>query len=104
MYLESSVHSRPQKIATKYRENLRHFSHRHPFLTQHIRRIPGSVHEVLEVVLQGFFVGGLVDVLEDVEDDARIAVGVEEDFLIVGDLADGAGAWGQLGCTKMEEV
>lgn len=43
------------------------------------------VHNVVEMDIQGFVVG-FVHALEDVEDDAREARGVEVDFLIVGDL------------------
>jgi hypothetical protein len=39
------------------------------------------------VVLDGFGVG-LLDSLEDFHDDGREAVGVEVDFLVVGDLAE----------------
>ena len=41
------------------------------------------------MVLQRFFICGLVLVLQDVEDDACIATIVEVDFLVVGNLADG---------------
>lgn len=41
---------------------------------------------------QRLVVGGdVADALGDVEDDAGEAGGVEVDFLVVGDLADGAG-------------
>jgi hypothetical protein len=43
--------------------------------------------EVFEVVLQGFGVG-FFDSLEDFDDDGGEAVGVEVDFLVVGDLAE----------------
>ena len=43
--------------------------------------------EVFEMVFQGFGVGFL-DSLEDFDDDGGEAVGVEVDFLVVGDLAD----------------
>jgi hypothetical protein len=43
--------------------------------------------EVFEVVLQGFGVGFL-DSFEDFDDDGGEAVGVEVDFLVVGDLAE----------------
>jgi hypothetical protein len=43
--------------------------------------------EVLEVVFQSFRIGFL-DSLQDFDDDGREAVGVEVDFLVVGDLAE----------------
>ena len=57
----------------------------------HLRAIRSARHDVGEVVLQRLFVVlGLrfIDALEDVEDDAREAIAVEVDFLVVGDLAD----------------
>jgi hypothetical protein len=42
------------------------------------------------MVLQSFGVG-LLDSLEDFDDDGGEAVGVEVDFLVVGDLAEIAG-------------
>lgn len=45
------------------------------------------VHDVLEMVVQGFIIW-LVDSLEDVENDACKTLGVEIDFLVVGNLAD----------------
>jgi hypothetical protein len=40
------------------------------------------------MILQGFVVAGLVDVFEDFDDDGRVAVGVEVDFLVIGNLAN----------------
>jgi hypothetical protein len=40
------------------------------------------------MVLQRFFVAVLVDVFEDFDHDGRVALGVEVDFLVVGDFAD----------------
>jgi hypothetical protein len=56
--------------------------------------------QVLEVNCQGAAVAlearaGGVDALGDVEDDRGEAVLVDVDFLVVGDLADGAGVRGQ---------
>jgi hypothetical protein len=40
------------------------------------------------MILQRLFVARLVDVLQDLDDDGRVAVGVEVDFLVVRDFAD----------------
>jgi hypothetical protein len=40
------------------------------------------------MILQRLFVARPVDVLQDLDDDGRVAVGVEVDFLVVGDFAD----------------
>ena len=40
------------------------------------------------MILQRFFVAVLLDILQDLNDDAGVAVVVEVDFLVVGDLAD----------------
>jgi hypothetical protein len=55
--------------------------------------------EVFEMVFQGFGVGFL-DSLEDFDDDGGEAVGVEVDFLVVGDLAEVAGKNGVSGLTS----
>jgi len=59
-------------------------------LLQNVRAITGVVDEVGEMVLQRFFVAGLVDEFEDFDDDVGVAAGVEVDFLVVGDFADRA--------------
>jgi hypothetical protein len=43
--------------------------------------------EVFEMVLQRLGIG-LLHALQDLDDDGREAVGVEVDFLVVGDLAE----------------
>jgi hypothetical protein len=40
------------------------------------------------MVLQRFFVVGLLDIFEDLGDDGRIAIGIQINFLVVGNLAD----------------
>lgn len=54
----------------------------------HSRRIGVLVHDIVEVILQSRDVVGLLDTLQDVEDDAAEAVLIEVDFLAIGDLAD----------------
>lgn len=58
------------------------------FLLQNVRAIARVVNKIGEMVLQRFFVAGLVDVFEDFDDDAGVAAGVEVDFLVVGDFTD----------------
>jgi hypothetical protein len=40
------------------------------------------------MVLKRFLIGRLVDILENLDDSAAVAIGVEEDFLVVRNLAD----------------
>lgn len=51
-------------------------------LRNHRRSITRAIYQIGKMVLQGFFVGWLVDVLEDFEDDAGVASVVEVDFLV----------------------
>jgi hypothetical protein len=44
------------------------------------------------MILQRLFVARFVDVLQDLDDDGRVAVGVEVDFLVIWDFADLAAA------------
>lgn len=55
-----------------------------------------GIHDILEVDGQRGAIGGVgaasgADALGDVEDDACEALLVQVDFLVIGDLADGAG-------------
>jgi hypothetical protein len=40
------------------------------------------------MILQRFFITVLVDIFQYLDDDARVAVAVEVDFLVIGDLAN----------------
>ena len=91
----TTQHQREKK---EYSPNLHHLRLR---LLQHIRAVPGIAHQVREMILQRLLMGRLVNVFQDLEDGACIAVVFEEDFLVVGHFADGAamviskGFWGE---------
>jgi hypothetical protein len=58
------------------------------FLRENGGAVARAVDEVGEVVLEGFRVAGVVYAFEDLDDEGGVAVGVEVDFLVVGDFAD----------------
>ncbi len=94
-------------LKSRRKAYLRHLGQARAPLRQTARRVPRAVDQVGEMVLQRRIVGGLVYVLQDVEDDAGVAVRVEEDFLVVGDFADSAGGLldvGGLGGGRMNHL
>lgn len=68
--------------------NSRQFGHHSVRLLQHVGLIAGAIDQVGEMVLQGFCIRRLLHVLEDLDDDARVPVFVEVEFLMVWDFAD----------------
>ena len=54
------------------------------------RRIPRAINQIRKMVLQRRFIAFFLHVLEDLDHDARVPLGVEVDFLVVGDIADSA--------------
>lgn len=59
-------------------------------LPQNIGPVLCPVNQVFKVILQRLGIGRLIHPLKNIEDDGCVAVGGEVDFLVVGDLADGA--------------
>lgn len=51
-------------------------------LCNHRRSIPRAIYQIGKMVLQGFLVRWLVDILEDFEDNAGVARVMEIDFLV----------------------
>jgi hypothetical protein len=66
---------------------LRIFKH-HILVPKDLSTVTRVIDQVVEMVRQSLGVAGLLHVFEDFDDDGGVAVRVEVDFLVVGDLAD----------------
>jgi hypothetical protein len=66
---------------------LRIFKH-HILVPKDLSTVTRAIDQVVEMVRQSLGIAGLLHVFEDFDDDGGVAVRVEVDFLVVGDLAD----------------
>jgi hypothetical protein len=56
------------------------------------------------MVLQRFFVVGLLDIFKDVGDDRRITVSIKIHFLVIRNLADLTMAWSVKGRRRCDRI
>lgn len=68
--------------------HVRQTLHNNLLLLQNRRTIPRAIHQIRKMELQRLLIAALVHVLQDLKDDARVALCVQVDFLVVGDLPD----------------
>lgn len=57
-------------------------------LLQNRRTIPRAIHQIGKMILQRLLIASFAYVLQNLNDNIRVAVAVEVDFLVVGDFSD----------------